>query len=166
MRDAVDKTGLLHGVEKLTTAQAAELGHFEMLKHMHLRGRLQHKAALCAAAATGGQLERLHWLRANGCPWNEDTCKCAAMNGQLTVLQRARANGCPWDRNTCSFAARHGHLEALQWLLANGCPWKLTQCNLAAAEKSHTDVLAWINTHIPTVEPEAPFDRSSAHVVM
>ena len=98
MRDAVDKTGLLHGVEKLTTAQAAELGHFEMLKHMHLRGRLQHKAALCAAAATGGQLERLHWLRANGCPWNEDTCKCAAMNGQLTVLQRARANGCPWEK--------------------------------------------------------------------
>ena len=111
MRDAVDKTGLLHGVEKLTTAQAAELGHFEMLKHMHLRGRLQHKAALCAAAATGGQLERLHWLRANGCSWDERTCWFAAQCGHLEVLQWARANGCPWSWLTRHEATKLGYVE-------------------------------------------------------
>jgi hypothetical protein len=38
----------------------------------------------------------LHWARANGAPWDEDTCSGAAEGGHLAVLQWARANGCPW----------------------------------------------------------------------
>ena len=73
----------------------------------------------CVKAARHGQLARLQWARANGCPWNEITCASAAKNGHLAVLQWARANGCPWDRFTCIAAAENGHLEVLQWARAN-----------------------------------------------
>ena len=70
-----------------------------------------------------GHLEVMKWLRANGCPWNEETCMGATEGGQQKVLQWARANGCPWDGNTCSAAALGGHLEVLKWARANRCPW-------------------------------------------
>ena len=49
---------------------------------------------LCAAAAAGGHLALLQWLRQNGCSWDEGTCSCAASGGHLAVLQWARQNGC------------------------------------------------------------------------
>jgi hypothetical protein len=65
----------------------------------------------------------LQWLRANGCPWDEETCSTAARGGQLEVLQWLRANGCPWDEKTCARAVDIRHLEMLKWARANGAPW-------------------------------------------
>jgi len=48
----------------------------------------------CAAAAQGGHLEVLKWLRDNGCPWGAKTCTCAAVEGHLEVLKWAREQGC------------------------------------------------------------------------
>ena len=72
-------------------------------EHVHVRGK-----------------EVLLWLRANGCPWDEETCTCAAEGGHLEVLQWARANGCPWDRQTRQIAS--GHI--LEWVVANGLPYE------------------------------------------
>jgi hypothetical protein len=33
-----------------------------------------------------------------------------------------RANGCPWNEETCSFAAVGGHHDVLKWAIKNGCP--------------------------------------------
>jgi len=59
-------------------------------------------------------------LRANGCPWDEQTCYMAARGGHLEVLQWARANGCRWNEYTCSGAASDGHLEERVYVLGGG----------------------------------------------
>ena len=144
MRDAVAATG--HRVRGVGVKAAVRLGYLSTLKHLHRQGRLHvysegslqksltgkiheiEATVLHQEAAAKGQLEVLKWLRANGCPWDEQTCASAAQAGHLEVLQWARANGCPWDKYTCSEAAENGHLEVLQWAHANECPWDWVQC--------------------------------------
>ena len=59
--------------------------------------------------------------------WDEKVCSAAAAGGQLTVLQWLRSQDppCPWDERTCYAAARSGHLTVLQWLRSQDppCPW-------------------------------------------
>ncbi len=74
------------------------------------------------AAARGGHLEVLKWVRVNGCDWDAYTCAWAADGGHLEVLEWARANGCDWDARTCTYAVQRGHLKVLEWARANGCP--------------------------------------------
>ena len=63
----------------------------------------QWTMSICTAAARGGYLETLKWLRANGCECNLDSmCFHAALGGHLEVLKWARANGCRWNEETCS----------------------------------------------------------------
>ena len=76
---------------------------------MILAGRSSSKVHLCHAAAAGGQLEEFKFLRAAGCPWDEETCAHAALGGHLDVLKWARANGCPWDKWTRLFVASKGY---------------------------------------------------------
>jgi hypothetical protein len=105
---------------------------------------------ICAAAAGGGHLAVLQWLRANGCPWESDECAwgrgivacVAAGSDRLAALQWARANGCPWDRKACSAAAGGGHLSVLQWARANGCEWDAGTC-YEAIRGGHLGVLQW-----------------------
>ena len=74
-------------------------------------------AGTCHAAAKGGQLEVLQWLREHGCPWGPDTCLFAAERGHLAVLQWARANACPWNRYKCLASARAlKHASVEQWI--------------------------------------------------
>ena len=62
----------------------------------------------CAAAARGGHLEVLKWLRSQDdpCPWDEETCYCAALGGHLEVLHwlRSQEDPCPWDESICGTA--------------------------------------------------------------
>ena len=169
MRAAVAATGLR--VEELGEDEAVVLGILSALQRRQRQGRLSYRGNLCAAAArsgqleelkllradgcpcdirtscaaaTGGHLEVLQWLRGNGrCPWNIRMCSAAAQGGHLEVLQWLHANGCPWDTETCSGAARGGHLEVLLWARANGCPWDLNTCQ-EAATGGHFEVLQWL----------------------
>ena len=59
----------------------------------------------------------LKWLRAEGCPWDEDACARAAGGGHLEVLKWLRAEGCPWSLWACEWAAWGGHQEVMKWLL-------------------------------------------------
>jgi len=96
----------------------------------------------CRAAARGGQLIVLKWLRARGCRWNWKTCEAAAKSGHLGVLRWLRDQGCPWDEHMCDAAARAGRLEVLRWLTEQGCPAART-CE-AAAWGGHLHVLQWL----------------------
>ena len=155
MRDAVTATGLK--VEEVVNGSTAvELGCLSALRRLQRRGRLstEERKYFCEAAARGGHLEELKVLRANGCPWDEQTCSHAAAGGNLVVLQWARANGCPRDEETCSLAAgggifsrlhcvnRSGRFEVLQWLHANGCPWNADTCE-EAARHGDLEMLQW-----------------------
>ena len=140
MRDAVDATG--REIKKLSDWNAMHLGYFYVLKDRHLRGLLENDNYLCPAAAKGGHLEVLKWLRENGCPWDEETCRYAAYGGHFEVLKWARANDCPWDKTTCTRAAEGGQLEVLKWARANGCPWDEDTCAYAALN-GHLELLKW-----------------------
>ena len=81
------------------------------------------KPRLCKFAAGRGDLEMLKWLRAGGCPWNEQACSGAAWGRHLKVLKWLRAEGCPWHEDACSFAAAGDQQKVLEWLRKQGFPW-------------------------------------------
>ncbi len=62
-----------------------------------------------------GQEPRLSYLY-------KDTCAHAAEGGHVEVLHWLRSQGCTWDEQTCAYALEGGHLEVLQWLGSQGCP--------------------------------------------
>ena len=140
MRDAVDATG--RRIAELGEDDAVSRGCSTTLRCLQRQGRLSRKENLCQAAARSGQFEELKALRAENCPWDEETCAYAAEGGYLEVLQWARTNRCPWNEETCAIAAEGGHLEMLQWARANGCPWDWETCTMAA-EGGHLEVLQW-----------------------
>ena len=104
---------------------------------------------LTQAAARGGQLHVLQWLRAQGCPWSTDTFSSAARRGHLEILQWLRAAGCDWDQPsslTAMAAAMGGQLGVLQWLREQGCEWNAAT-SIEAARGGHLELLQWLYAH-------------------
>jgi hypothetical protein len=85
MRDALTATGL--AFEELDEVDAAQLGCLSAVKRLQRGGRLSRREYLCHAAASGGKLEELKVLRADGWPWDSYTCASAAAGGHLELLQ-------------------------------------------------------------------------------
>eukprot|EP01051_Picozoa_sp_SAG22_P002191 SAG22_NODE_96_length_20771_cov_33.186018_15_plen_426_part_00 len=128
---------------------AARGGHLTMVKWLWEADRVKMKAGKWYdAAAEGGQLEVLKYLRANcadylsdsedwlgnSCDWGNETCNAAAAGGHLDVLKWMRANGCPWDpadANALEAAAEHGHLEVVKWCLETGMEFDEYACTAA-----------------------------------
>lgn len=104
---------------------------------------------LCDAAAGGGHIHILKWLRAQEppWPWDEETCGKAAENDKLHVLQWLRAQDppCPWDKESCRKASYYGHLNILQWLRAQDppCPWD-EETFEDAVESGHFHIIQWL----------------------
>ena len=61
--------------------------------------------------------------RANGCDWGRTECEAAAYGGNLAVLQWLRTNGASWGDGAgmCQSAVRGGHFAVLQYAHASGC---------------------------------------------
>ena len=89
-------------------------------------------------AASGGHLETVQWLRAEGCAWGVSTCAEAA-RGQLQTLQWLRAEGCPWNTFTCHWAVVFSQVEVLRWARENGAPWTAEARDRAAEKFGYTD---------------------------
>jgi len=47
-----------------------------------------------------GHISLIQWMRARGCPWNEQCTAHAAHGGHLRLLEYLRENGCPWEEHT------------------------------------------------------------------
>ncbi|MDA9097840.1 ankyrin repeat domain-containing protein [bacterium] len=100
----------------------SHLSHLKYLCQAAARsGQLEELKVLLANDAPR-ILPRSAWTP--GCdPWTVDTCSAAARGGHLEVLQWLRSGAaCSWNRDTCLAAAKGGHLETLWWARANGCP--------------------------------------------
>ena len=69
------------------------------------RCALPRSKKLTQAAASGGHLEALAWLRSNGCRWGGGTITEAASRDHVHVVQWAVANGCPWCPTVVADAA-------------------------------------------------------------
>ena len=100
---------------------------------------------ICARTARYGALASLQWARANGCDWNEATCSAAAEGGHLEVLQwlRGPIAGCNWNADTCMMAAGGGHIAVLKWARANGCDWNVGEGERLQQLDDIYDRLCW-----------------------
>lgn len=121
-------------VDQKATIEAACIGDIDLLT-MLVGVEVPLTAMCCAAAAWGGHLDCLQWLRARGCAWDESTWLAAAdpTGGQLLL----ELDSASWEHEIQS----HGgpHLQILQYLLEEDCPcapdvaWhlldKLLACN-------------------------------------
>ena len=128
-------------------ASAAVNGQQAFLVWGQTTGELEYDSVVSEAAARGGHLDLLLWLRAYGPAWNSEICVGAAGGGQLKILKWLRANSIPWDKHVSHYAARGGHLEALKWLRKNEAPpWDSNVC-AQAAEGGHLEVLMWLRVN-------------------
>ena len=132
-----DALGEASNAQELSPEQAAEQGCLSTLRSLHRRGYVdtQFCEDVCCAAARGGQIETLQWLRRNGAPWSASAIAAAASGGHIHVLRWMRANACPWDEDACARAAGEGNIAALEWLRDAGAPW---QEAARAARRSRT----------------------------
>ena len=49
-------------------------------------------------------------------------CAAAAGGGHIVILEWLREKGAKWDPRSCAEAAMRGHLDCLRWLIENECP--------------------------------------------
>jgi hypothetical protein len=64
----------------------------------------------------------------------------AARNEHLEVLQFLRANGCPWDEQACLEAAKNGHLKVLQFLARERLPVGRAGVPRGSGERARRDI--------------------------
>ena len=97
-------------------------GSVEVLEYLLERGYAFRRGKACEAAARGGCLEALKFLRGLDPP-------------------------CPWSAYICNEAAQGGHLEVLKWLRAQNppCPWRRHECRTEAEWSDHTHIVQWID---------------------
>jgi len=108
---------------------AAQAGHIHILDWMHNRNtpRLFSGLKVCEAAADGGQLETLKWLRAQEppLPWTKRIFDYALNKGHVHVLEWALDNGCPrpddWKSRVIAHALNVKSLHVVEWALDHGC---------------------------------------------
>ncbi|CAM9288055.1 unnamed protein product, partial [Hapterophycus canaliculatus] len=170
-----------------TSAAAAEGGHLHVLKWVRGEREQQQQqrrdqkgkkdgdpcsshrplcpwhANTAMAAASGGHLEVLKWLRENGCGWDEYTCHKAASGGHLEIIQCGKTRNGPTAHlsypavtnelhevrhstaSRCCFTCFTGSTilsKVVQWARANGCEWNAATCS-RAARGGHLLLLKW-----------------------
>ena len=97
---------------------SAKCGHYRSQGHSR-----RSQGDILNAAAAGGNIEVVKYLRAEGYPWGARTVWRAASYGCLEMVKYLHANGCPWDPRAHEAAAKYGRNHELQaWMLENGGP--------------------------------------------
>jgi hypothetical protein len=84
---------------------AAEAGRVDILRWLDGLDALPRSKKLTQAAARGGHLEALCWLRSHGCRWGPGAITEAAGRDHLHVVEWGVANGCPWCPTVVADAA-------------------------------------------------------------
>lgn len=134
-------------VNSFTLTAAGRSGQLEVLKWCLAEGVQEYVDVgdLCDNAASGGHLDTLKWLRANGYRWCSTTCSYAAANGHLEVLKwlRAQQPACEWDHTVCTYAAGNGNLDVLVWARENGCEWN-SRTLTEAVRKGRLEIVKWL----------------------
>lgn len=135
--------------------EAAKAGSFITLREVFDKSdkktlnRLKRSWFLCSAAAGGGKLEILKFLRDNehnvNCEWDPYACTISTVHGHLKCLRWLIENGCMWSANYCLYqASKNGRLEILKYLLLEKeCEFQAFICS-EAARNGHIDILRWL----------------------
>ena len=95
---------------------------------------------MASEAAWYGSLELVKWLCGEGgFAMDEGVMMEAAESCNLELVHFLRGQGCPWSFSTCRWAVNKGRVEVLRWARENGCPWKARVRDWAAAKLGYTD---------------------------
>jgi hypothetical protein len=90
---------------------------------------------IVAAAAEGGSVEMLQWLKQKGFAFSKHAFFWAAGRPHnIPVLQFLLNEGCEWGELTCHAAAGSGDVDMLRFLRDSGCPWLAAKILSAAVE--------------------------------
>ena len=84
--------------------------------------------------------ELVKWLCGEGgFAMDEGVMMQAALSGNLELVHWLWGEGCPWDEITCELAVEFGHVEVLRWVRENSAPWTPFDRDRAAEELGYTD---------------------------
>ena len=104
---------------KGATWQCCSMPTRTAVNSVHQRAGLQPEVATWQCCSNAHQ---------HGCEWGPGTCSAAAEGGNLTILRWLRQQGCPWDFHTSHRAAFYIHLELLRWARQQQPPCPLWSC--------------------------------------
>jgi hypothetical protein len=126
-----------------TCSAAAKGGHIATLKWLRAQGCEWDNAEICGDAAESGDMNTLLYTREQGGVVNANTMSAAAQAGSLHICQYLHTQQCPMDADATHYSAYAGHADVLGWLLQRGCPVDLERDGLlyVAATGGHTQVL-------------------------
>lgn len=146
---------------------AASTGQIKVLEWLRRQGLLRVEPMTCAAAATGGELECLEYLKSASFPFDRNATLMAVRNGQLNSLEWLLSNGkLELDVHMCDEAAASGNLNTLKWLRKAGCPgdsgcWAVASDYLDSSQ--HREIMAYCRANgcpgLPTEEEEEEEER-------
>lgn len=124
---------------------AAEGGAIASLEWLRDRTDLD-AASICDAAAGADQLETLRWLQTScdpPCPCDEKTMRIAAAHGNLDIMKYLRSLEPACSWSAAVCSAAVSFPECLKWLRQQGCPWDATCFNIAARH-GQLSLLQWM----------------------
>jgi hypothetical protein len=149
--------------------RAAALGDLSLLKEIREAFGKEDIGGICSAAARRGHIHVLQWaISSGGARVDEETCAAAAAGGRLDVIKFLRSlspTPCPWDVRTWVGAARCGNVKVFEWLAYKLCPRPLAPgtagvaaagdkvddehavCS-AAAGAGHLKALQWLRAQV------------------
>ena len=95
---------------------------------------IMSKRQFTKAAASHGRLETLKWLVENGFKFSADSLAAAAQGGELECIEYLREIGCPWSNAVAKInmtvtspwtrtPAAEKLVPILRYLMETGCPW-------------------------------------------
>jgi hypothetical protein len=100
------------------TKAAAAQGELEVLKWLVENG-FKFSADCLAAAAQGGALECIEYLREIGCPWSNKVAKINMVAGAALWLPKPGH----FNFDTYNPVAVEKYVQVLRYLMETGCPW-------------------------------------------
>lgn len=130
-------------------------GYLGVVKWMHSKGCIWNNYRCARAAATGGHLELLKWLRWEDWEFDDSLGRtlvgCGLQCGHLEVLkfvydegfETTFVPGCSMDS-----AVKRGHLECLKFVEARFCSLDYHRCAVVAARHCQIEVLSWLRLEI------------------
>ena len=124
-----------------TPRQAAHGGHLETLARILAVGCPMDPNEVARKAASHGHVDILEWLVPKyNVKWGKIHTAAAARGGHLVALQWLRARRIPWDSNAVTQAAAYNHAEVVMWAVQNGGHLRLNAM-WAAAERGHLEMV-------------------------
>ncbi|CAM9700582.1 unnamed protein product [Ectocarpus sp. 6 AP-2014] len=134
---------------KRITAAAASIGRIDLIATGRVNGCPSLGLSTMTAACRGGHIATVKWLFRNSNVDRSSVaiCAAAAKGGSLECLQFLRRQGFDWDLTTASYAARGGFTDMLKWSLLHDCTTvEEGKCHILynAAVGGQVEALKWL----------------------